>query len=175
MDADVELSWWDWLVLQPRALRERGANPEHRFREIGHALPLSPHWANTVGAWRVQTSAEIRALSGTTANALRVFKHKHCLMTREKYEAPQQLWVAETVAQSVERLLPTEGHGRAQQRAGRDHGVLPVEASLYHLGYTEVLSKAGLTTVQYQSIPDTVKRGALWALHGGFAPFEAKP
>lgn len=168
-----ELGWWDWLTMTPTALRFRGVDETHRFRETGHTQPLAPRWARTVGMWRLETSAAIAETAGVTLNAVRVFKHRHGLLSIEGVSAHRsRVELAETAGRSVDVVLPRHGYGRAQQCVSEEYGILPIEAHLYHEGYRRVLNGAKLTPETYSALERALDREALWLEHGGFSAFD---
>lgn len=152
------LKWYEWLTLSPDEIRARGYEPSERYSRTGHRRALSKKWARTVGYWCLEEPRELMQRAGLNYKeprhrmAYNRFRQRWGINSRRqvaehlleadidlRYALAESTFAA--VAECIDGEPPymkTHEPGEAFRLVAPDMGILPIEASLYYLGLTEV-------------------------------------
>lgn len=125
------IPWWDWLMCPSPELKKRGLDPAERIRFTGHARPLSPRWARTIGMWCLREPKEIIQVVAPDWNKERsraifdMFKNRNHLKTRRHWMRDNtEFPSADLFLVNGPVIVATFAHARITGHIGRSGGVL---------------------------------------------------
>lgn len=162
----------DWATLPASALKALRLEPAERLNITGHKYPLGVLWRRTVGGWCVGDTNYFLGPGGVVEHVARrtfdVYKYRHQLRTGPQFHriyADTPWSLPEAVFDSFEQHQlqhgGLSGYGRLAAAVGLTIGVLPIEAVLYVILFSEFLGHNGLKRMDWGELDDTTKQH-LW-------------